>query len=683
MYKYKYFKYKNKYTNIKYNKNGGYIDENPIIDFLLLNVFPLSNTINKIFDEYFTSLNFDVKCFRSDNTEENINDSKLDLYHMSLDGVRMNVFQVDDFKIDNVCFFKKNDSIYSFYKDSLKIPCFMASCYTSNLLFSKDDMLISAFQFGKIDDIEIILQKIKTDFILFKNYLDIIVKIICEKKINKLVLTGHSYGMSSATLISFILLYIQQIIIKTTIETNCISLFRSFTKYDLFDLLDSLTVDECFKNIEVYVYGTAGYPLMFITRSEFNFYLMAIQNRYLHFGTAINQHKYDINLEPEYMSNIYKKNYGIYLLCYVEKSLFTDICDIPIIYTPIIVFFKSILEIEYDTISVIYINTVYYSNNIRLYNKLSELYSILELSSDINVFINNQTKVIMAIIYTIIQLFTNDSRLQESVKQKLKKYLFKTEDSFMQFKMLYENITTIDTQLIIYLMKNIYKDIFITTYYENGDITGKQIPDGILMENEKLEHYNNRYKFLSNLTHFLDNIMIEIYHKYSFYHKLILHKYFSKSKKIEKNKKIIEPIKIDKNIYNDDPIKFSEITILTEVYKYIVLDQLPLTLKQILDLINVDLLYVLNQINEYDTFKKHFIGIFISESFNILNQTVKTILTVKKIIINHILIQLLLNIIYTILIKLNFNQTELELVLDEYKNLLNYESSSFGYQMLS
>ena len=98
------------------------------------------------------------------------------------------------------------DLIY--FPNSLNITCFTPGCKTTNNsvhTFQIGLELIICFNVGSI--------KYNSDLvntpIMFQTWLDQLLKILNTNTINRILLCGHSNGMSSATIVAFMLLYVK------------------------------------------------------------------------------------------------------------------------------------------------------------------------------------------------------------------------------------------------------------------------------------------------------------------------------------------------------------------------------------------------------------------------------------------------------------------------------------------
>jgi hypothetical protein len=112
---------------------------------------------------------------------------------------------------------------------------------------------------------------------MFQTWLDQLLKILNTNTINRIILCGHSNGMSSATIVAFMLLYIK--------NKKLIKLFPKIYKNnkEVFDYLDSIRNKwDKLNNIELFVVGTAGFPVLFSTQKQFNLFYKMLSGRYLH-----------------------------------------------------------------------------------------------------------------------------------------------------------------------------------------------------------------------------------------------------------------------------------------------------------------------------------------------------------------------------------------------------------------
>ena len=177
----------------------------------------------------------------------------------------------------------KTVTITAVYKDlmyfpnSLNITCFTPGCgnnYTNNVhTFQIGTEIIVCFGVGSTDSNMIIVDMP----IMFQKWLDQLLIILNTNRINRILLCGHSNGMSAATIVAFILLYIK--------DQQIIRLFPEIYEHnkELFNYLDSIRKKwTILKNIELFVVGTAGFPVLFSTQEQFNLFYEMMGGRYLH-----------------------------------------------------------------------------------------------------------------------------------------------------------------------------------------------------------------------------------------------------------------------------------------------------------------------------------------------------------------------------------------------------------------
>lgn len=177
----------------------------------------------------------------------------------------------------------KTVTITTVYKDlmyfpnSLNITCFTPGCETINNsvhTFIIESEIIVCFGAGSTYNG---LNIINDESIMFYMWLAQLLKILNTNRINRILLCGHSNGMSAATIVAFILLYIK--------DQQIIRLFPEIYKNnkEVFDYLDSIREKwMILKNIELFVVGTAGFPVLFSTQEQFNLFYKMMGGRYLH-----------------------------------------------------------------------------------------------------------------------------------------------------------------------------------------------------------------------------------------------------------------------------------------------------------------------------------------------------------------------------------------------------------------
>jgi len=134
----------------------------------------------------------------------------------------------------------------------------------------------------------------------------------------EIVLCGHSNGMSSAIFTTFLLTFISRF------ATNEDTINDYFIQQGLID--DSIfNVMPEFKDLgwifgleqKLVVCGTAGFPILFQNREQFNIFCQSIGNRYLHIGLGYHYGKNDIQMDPFMRDqdelDIYNFDYHIYV----------------------------------------------------------------------------------------------------------------------------------------------------------------------------------------------------------------------------------------------------------------------------------------------------------------------------------------------------------------------------------
>jgi hypothetical protein len=163
-----------------------------------------------------------------------------------------------------------------YFPNSLNISCFIPGCdkrINSVHTFQIGNEIIVCFDVGSIHIDPDIISEPK----MFETWLDQLLIILTTTQINRIILCGHSNGMSSATIVAFLLLYIKN---KEIIKL--LSTIYQFNK-NVFDYLDTIRSKwNILENIQLFVVGTAGFPVLFSTQEQFNLFYKMIYGRYLH-----------------------------------------------------------------------------------------------------------------------------------------------------------------------------------------------------------------------------------------------------------------------------------------------------------------------------------------------------------------------------------------------------------------
>jgi hypothetical protein len=225
------------------------------------------------------------------------------------------------------------------YIDSNTYFCFTPGCTTDKHgvhIFSVNNRLIIAFSTGKTSNEDSLI--IKDQKQNFYKWIEYIIRIINDQKIDNILLCGHSNGMSSATIITFLLLYLQELLKFNNNQTNKITEFKNtFNKYfskdakqhDIFinlSLIATKYKHSKIINTQLYLVGTAGFPVIFDALDQYQFFYDLLNKNYLHIGLCNDKNQIDGFMQKilvngsHYYNNwefsIYKKN----TLCYHGKN---------------------------------------------------------------------------------------------------------------------------------------------------------------------------------------------------------------------------------------------------------------------------------------------------------------------------------------------------------------------------
>ena len=183
-----------------------------------------------------------------------------------------------------------------------KLMCFTTGCqYGIHFFISNNDKLIITFGVGETYSKYYNTFKNIQDLNYLKTFLNHLKLIIDTKSIVEILLCGHSNGMSSATITSFILLYLKLngeefvhfcTLFNVYIQNNSkvIEEVDDPTKDQLFDHLNRVKSDwvERIQGIKIFVVGTGGIPVIFFTEEQFSTYYNLLNGRYLHLSSKIN-----------------------------------------------------------------------------------------------------------------------------------------------------------------------------------------------------------------------------------------------------------------------------------------------------------------------------------------------------------------------------------------------------------
>ena len=183
-----------------------------------------------------------------------------------------------------------------------KLACFITGCiHGIHFFVSNNNKLIITFGGGKTYSKYYRTFKNIKDLQNLIHFLDHLKQIIETKDIDEILLCGHSNGMSSATITSFILLYLKLngeefvqfcTLFNIYIQNNSkvIEPIDDPTKDQLFDYLNRVKSDWVVitQNIKIFVVGTGGIPVIFFTEEQFSTYYNLLNGRYLHLASKIN-----------------------------------------------------------------------------------------------------------------------------------------------------------------------------------------------------------------------------------------------------------------------------------------------------------------------------------------------------------------------------------------------------------
>jgi hypothetical protein len=160
-----------------------------------------------------------------------------------------------------------------YFPKSLKYSCFTESCKYNIQIFKNGKLLILCFNTGGRD---ITYPKLINDDSKFIEWLQLLCDIIRDNNCTQLLLCGHSNGMSSATIITFFLLCLKN---KIFYEK-----YNKIIENELFTKLYELNLNLILQTIDIYLVGSAGFPVIFSNKDEFKLFYDELEGRYLHIG---------------------------------------------------------------------------------------------------------------------------------------------------------------------------------------------------------------------------------------------------------------------------------------------------------------------------------------------------------------------------------------------------------------
>ena len=126
----------------------------------------------------------------------------------------------------------------------------------------------------------------------------------------------HSNGMSSAVKISFIFLFLANKIDSSK------EIFQHILNNNkkLFDLIKLIKSQWTFlQNIDIYVTGTGGFPVLFYESNQFEEYYILMSGKYLHIVSGFDNDYIDI-LYQENNDKLYNDGLTTYKLLNKQKS---------------------------------------------------------------------------------------------------------------------------------------------------------------------------------------------------------------------------------------------------------------------------------------------------------------------------------------------------------------------------
>jgi hypothetical protein len=359
----KYIKYKKKYFNLKNQKGGNIVLPNSNIDYNDSRP-PHEISMYKNMFEIYLGLapkllqpNLKLDDDRTNNDFSTITTSGPDKdYIINNDN--------NKFKI-NICGYEKEIILIRkdilFYKKSKEYECFTIGCTNKTYLLKLDNIIILFFPLGYVSSPLIITEEKHIEN--FINWLNNIKPFIEENK--QLLLCGHSNGMSSAVKISFIFLFL----------ANKIDLTKEIFQHifcnnkKLFDQLELIKSQWTFlQNIDIYVTGTGGFPVLFYESNQFEEYYNLMSGKYLHIVSGFGN---------DYIELLYKEN---------NYELYNDVL------TTYELLKKEKNKIKNDSIKSIEIINLYEQTNSFIKDLTSNLDSKILLSNIFYKYLEGQLK---------------------------------------------------------------------------------------------------------------------------------------------------------------------------------------------------------------------------------------------------------------------------------------------------
>lgn len=305
----KYLKYKKKYVNMKY---GGEIFKIPF-----QNIDYYDNTPPHQIPMYRSMINIYLgimgKVLSFNDNPHNQNNQKIlptdneQIFETSITYKNKDEY-LFYFQDEPIVFDEKKNNL-KYIPKSLNIYCFIIGCTSTIHMFNLDNLLIVCFIDGYV---EITFHNIILDNLL--NWLDNLEELIKDKK--QILLCGHSNGMSAATITSFILLYLSD---KLDLIIHDFYIKQNKKIFNSLDCIKSKW-KKILENIEIFVVGTGGFPVIFTEEIQFIDYYSKLKGQYLlHLSS---------NCYIELLDNIIKKiskintEFNTFLgkICYNYKS---------------------------------------------------------------------------------------------------------------------------------------------------------------------------------------------------------------------------------------------------------------------------------------------------------------------------------------------------------------------------
>jgi hypothetical protein len=170
-----------------------------------------------------------------------------------------------------------------------------------------------------------------SNLILLLNFILIQLK---YKKYSKIILSGHSNGMSAASFFSYILyiLTLKQDEYTIIPEYHKINFFiKKITEQLLISnskiniktfISNFISIKETIQN-KIFICGTAGFPCLFTNIDKFKLFNEFYQNKYIHIISGLNNNKYQIYDKIACSNELLYKNFGsiIFNISITDKKI--------------------------------------------------------------------------------------------------------------------------------------------------------------------------------------------------------------------------------------------------------------------------------------------------------------------------------------------------------------------------